>query len=69
MSNYGKEVEEKCYGFRRKTVRIFSRDFNERKKKDHKFSIFRPPTSNAKDNFEGPNPSQMFPCSLIFFTS
>ena len=32
MSNYDKEAEEKCYGFRRKTVRIFSRDFNERKK-------------------------------------
>lgn len=32
MSDYDKEAEEKCYGFRRKTVRIFSRDFNERKK-------------------------------------
>ena len=40
-----------------------------RGKRDHKFSIFRPPTSNAKDNFEGPNPSQMFPYSLIFLTS
>ena len=33
MPNYDKEAEEKCYGFRRKTVRIFPRDFNERKKR------------------------------------